>query len=100
MNDKNTIPIGLLIGAVTPVIGFMFFEGIFDALEYFGMIEEATPSALPKRERTIALLAICTNLLPFNFCKKRKWDNAMRGIVFPTLVYVAGWIYTYYDILF
>ena len=100
MNEKNTIPIGLLLGAVTPVIGFLFFEGIFDALEYFGLIEEATSSSLSRRERTIALLAICSNLIPFNYCKKRKWDNALRGIVFPTLIYVAGWIYTYHSILF
>lgn len=100
MNDNNSIPIGLLIGAVVPVLGFMVFEGIFDGLEYFGLIDAATSSAMPRRERTIALIAICCNLLPFNYCKKRKWDNAMRGIIFPTLIYVAGWIYKYYDILF
>lgn len=100
MNDNNTIPIGLLLGAIIPVIGFVLFEGIFNGLELAGLIEEATVSSMGRRQRTIALLAICTNLLPFNFAKKRKLDNIMRGIIFPTLVYVGGWIYTYYDVLF
>ena len=100
MNDKNSIPFGLLLGAVIPVLGYVAFEGIFDALEYIGLIEEATLSSLARRERTIALLAICTNLLPFNYAKKRRWDNAMRGIIFPTLIYVGGWIYKYHSILF
>ncbi len=100
MNDKNTIVMGLLIGAVTPVIGFVVFESIFQGLEMIGLIEEATSSGLARRERTIGLLAICTNLIPFNYAKKRRWDAMLRGVVFPTLIYVAGWVYRYHDILF
>ncbi|NNF34200.1 MAG: hypothetical protein HKN68_08830 [Saprospiraceae bacterium] len=100
MNDKNTIVMGLLFGAVTPVIGFVVFESIFEGLEMVGLIEEATSSAMDRRERTISLLAICSNLIPFNFAKKRRWDQMLRGVVFPTLIYVAAWIYRYHDILF
>ena len=100
MNDNNTIPMGLLLGAIVPVVGFILFEGVFNGLEQVGLVEEATSSSMGRRQRTIALLAICCNLLPFNFAKKRKLDNIMRGIIFPTLFYVAGWVYTYYDILF
>ena len=100
MDDKNTIVMGLLLGAVIPVIGFVVFESIFEGLEMIGLIEEATSSAYMRRERTIGLLAICCNLIPFNYAKKRRWDNMLRGVVFPTLIYVAAWIYRYHDILF
>jgi len=100
MKDKNSIPIGLLVGAVVPIIGYIFFESIFDTLEYTSIIEEASGSSIVRRERTIILLAICCNLLPFNYCMKRRWNNTMRGVIFPTLLYVSGWLYKYYNILF
>lgn len=100
MNDNNTLPMGLLLGAIVPVLAFIVIETLFSGLESIGLFEEATTSALSQRERTIGLLAICSNLLPFNFSKKRKWDNVMRGIIFPTMIYVGGWLYRYHDILF
>ena len=100
MNDNNTIPIGLLLGTLVPMLAFVVIETMFSGLEAVGLFEEATSSAMAQRERTIGLLAICSNLLPFNFCKRRKWDNVMRGIIFPTLIYVGAWLYRYHDILF
>ena len=100
MNDKDTIVMGLMFGAIAPVFGYIIFDGIFSGLEFVGLIEEATSSALDRRERTVTLLAICFNLLPFQYARKRKWDKMMRGIVFPTLIYVAFWLYRYHDILF
>jgi len=100
MIEKNNLALGLLIGALTPVLGFIFIEFIFDLLTQVGLMEEVSVSAFPRRERTITLLAICMNLVPFQFCKKLRWDDTMRGIIFPTMIYVAAWIFRYKDILF
>ena len=83
-----------------PVIAYILLEAGFNGLEMVGLFEEATPSALIQRERTLALLAVCCNIFPFNYCRKKRWDNAMRGMVFPTIIYAAAWVYRYHDILF
>jgi len=33
--------------------------------------------------------------LPLQYFYKKYWDNAMRGIVFPTLIFVGLWMYLY-----
>jgi hypothetical protein len=52
------------------------------------------------RERTIGLIALILNVIPMQIFNKRNWQEAMRGIVFPTLAYVILWMYLYgYDLL-
>lgn len=98
--EKNSIPTGLLLGALMPIVGYILVDAIFNVLMHFNLMEVVTSSGLSKRLRTITLLAICTNLIPFNIAKNRRWDNTMRGIVFPTLIYVGAWIYKFKDVLF
>jgi hypothetical protein len=98
--DKNSLLMGFVLGAIVPVAGFYLIENIFDVLTQMGWIAEVTMSIGARRYRTMALLAICTNLIPFQIAKVKKWDNTLRGIVFPTLIYVGAWIYTFYDQLF
>ncbi|MBK9737750.1 MAG: hypothetical protein IPO92_23560 [Saprospiraceae bacterium] len=100
MIEKNSIVFGLLLGAVVPVFGFIIVEFIFNTLTNFGLMAAVSESSSGRRYRTLLLIAICCSLVPFNMAKNRKWDNTMRGIVFPTLVYVAGWLYKFYGELF
>lgn len=100
MIDKNSVWTGLLLGAVTPVAGFIIVEFIFNLLTDMGVMAEVTAGAGSRRYRTMLLIAICCSLIPFNIAKNRKWDQTLRGIVFPTLVYVAAWLYKFYGDLF
>jgi hypothetical protein len=100
MIDKNSLLTGLVLGCIVPVFGFIIVEFIFNLLTQSGLMAEVSASTAGRRFRTLALIAICTNLVPFNIAKNRKWDNTMRGIVFPTLVYVGAWILKFYGELF
>ena len=100
MIDKNSVWTGLLLGAVIPVFGFIIVEFIFNTLTDMGVMAEVSAGGGSRRYRTMLLIAICCNLIPFNIAKNRKWDQTMRGIVFPTLVYVAGWLYKFAGDLF
>jgi hypothetical protein len=100
MLDRNSIVTGLVVGCIVPVLGFLAVEFIFDTLTHFGLMEEVSASSSGRRFRTMALIGICFNLIPFNYCKNQKWDQTMRGIIFPTLIYVAAWIYRFYSELF
>ncbi|MFN8337923.1 MAG: hypothetical protein U0T36_02795 [Saprospiraceae bacterium] len=100
MLERNSIVTGLVLGCIVPVLGFLVVQFIFDTLTQFGLMEAVTASSESRRMRTLALLGICCNLIPFNICRNRKWDQTMRGIVFPTLIYVGAWIFRFYSELF
>ena len=100
MLERNSIITGLVLGCIIPVLGFLAVEFIFNSLTYFGLMEAVSTSTSGRRVRTLALLGICFNLIPFNICKNNRWDQTMRGIILPTLIYVGAWIYRYYDELF
>lgn len=99
MNDKNSIIIGFAVGAITPVLGYLAIEFIFNSLSQMGLMDSGGIGFYSKRFRTLALFAICCNLIPLQFFKRKKWDLSMRGIVFPTLIYAAFWVYKYFSIL-
>lgn len=95
MEDRDNIFIGIALGAIVPVLGFFVVQFVFDQLVSFGLMSEGGQGMLSRRTRMIALLAICCNLIPFNYAKRHRLDNMMRGIVFPTLIYVGYWLYMY-----
>lgn len=100
MIEKNSIFTGLVLGAIVPVLGYIVVEFLFGLLTQMGLMEYVSSSGSSRRMRTLALIGICCNLIPFNISRKYKWDDTMRGIVFPTLLYVGFWLYQYSGILF
>jgi riboflavin transporter FmnP len=100
MIEKNSIIIGVVLGCIVPVIGFTVVEFLFNMLTHYGLMEEVSTSSMDRRFRTLALIGICFSLIPFNIAKNRRWDQTMRGIIFPTLIYVGAWIYRFYGELF
>jgi amino acid permease len=96
MIDKNSWIFGLLLGAITPVIGFVVVEYIFDLLISVGWMPEAGISGSSRRYRTMLLLALMSILIPFHFAKNKRWDETMRGIMIPTLIYVCAWVYKFF----
>jgi len=66
MMHKDSILFGLLFGLAIPFIGYALILEIYDQLESAGVISNIGFSET-FRKRTISLLAICLNLLPFSF---------------------------------
>lgn len=100
MTDKNSLLIGFVLGCIVPVLGFVLVEFLFQTGTDAGWIDAVTQETAGRRLRTTALIAICCNLIPFQIAKKERWDETMRGIVFPTLIYVIGWIWKFHSELF
>jgi len=97
--NKDSILAGFVIGAIVPVAGYTVVEFIFELLTQMGVMADVTASTAERRLRTLSLLAICCNLIPFQIAKSKRWDDQMRGIVFPTLVYVGFWVYTFFGVI-
>lgn len=94
MLDRNSIPIGLIIGFLLPTLGYLLLIAVFmglDALELtnnLGFSENF-------RTRTLGIVAICLNIFPLNFFQKRRATQSMRGVVIATSVFVIAWLAVY-----
>lgn len=91
MLDKNSIPLGLGIGLLLPLIGFGLIYFLYGQLEAANIVSEKGFSPY-FRERTAGIIAICLNLLPLNYYQKRRATNSMRGVVLATIVLVIIWV--------
>ncbi|MFT4665640.1 MAG: hypothetical protein ACI8YQ_000663 [Polaribacter sp.] len=96
---EDTFQVGLITGILVPVLAYGLWTLFFSTLTTLEIMDPVgfSPSW---RARTLALLAVCSNLIPFNLHKKAHHDNAMRGMVFPTVILVGIWIYMFQDVIF
>ncbi len=92
MFNRNHILAGIILGIITPILGYFLIDAIFKLLNELGIMDPDGFS-FTWRERTTSLLAICMNLIPFQLYKLKRFDNAMRGLIFPTIIMVAYWVY-------
>lgn len=88
--------IGMVIGALVPVIGYFGIQIIFETLTTSGVMDEVTHSTFGKRMKTLCLLAICCNIIPSQLSSNKRYTNILRGIVFATLLYTACWALYFY----
>lgn len=92
--NKNHIILGIVLGISVPILAYAMFIYLFDLFDQL----ELTDLEYPRhqfRERTIAMLAIASELIPFEIYRKMKFDQTMRGVIFPTVLYVVIWIIYY-----
>jgi len=92
MLNQNKIVTGIILGVLLPIIGYFFFGALFKLLTGAGVMN---PDGFSEtwRHRTVALLAIMLNLIPFQVFKAKHFDQSMRGLIFPTVFLVFAWVY-------
>lgn len=88
MWNRNNLPIGLAIGILLPLLSFIIFYFTLGQLESTGM-------ATNFRERTLAIIAMCMNIIPFNIYQKRRFTQSMRGLSIATIIYAIIWLIYY-----
>ena len=88
--------VGLMIGATIPVIGFFLVELIFGFLEDAGMMDEVSLSSAEKRQRTMALVALCFNLVPLQILRLKRYDALLRGLMVATFIYAGAWVFIFW----
>lgn len=95
MYQRNSIAWGLLMGAAFPVAGLIvlwIINLIWNRLDPMGM-------DLPIRERTLLLLVICLNLIPFRQFNQQRKLASLRGVVTMTVILAFAWIARYFATL-
>ncbi len=97
--NRNNIITGLILGLLIPLTGYWLIKGGFELLTQIGAFDP-TGFSESWRARTISLLAICLNIIPFNLYRRRRFDESMRGLIFPTVLFVGIWVFWFKDFLF
>ena len=94
----NSVLVGIALGAFVPFVGYAL---LLELNDYIIAAHFAVGSHLFTgfSAQLLMALSICLNLLPFHYFKKVRYDDTMRGIVFPTLLFVGGWLLLRLDII-
>jgi hypothetical protein len=89
--NRNRLLTGLVVGLILPLVIFAVLYSIFGLLENRGA---ASGEGLSTnfRERTLAIVAIAINVWPLQVYRRRRWEEAMRGIVVATGVMAIVWL--------
>ena len=91
MFDKNSLPSGLVIGVLVPLIGFPLMYGLFTGLESIGLMDDS--GFRPQfKIRTTAIIAIALNAYILNKFMSKRATNSMRGVTIATFIYVVIWL--------
>ncbi len=89
--DRNQIWVGTLTGLLIPFVSYAVLLMISEKL-YLWLPEYTVDGESVIAPRTLYLLAICCNLLPFHFFNSRRAVKAMRGIIIATIGLGVVWL--------
>ncbi|MBY5960212.1 hypothetical protein KUV50_18810 [Membranicola marinus] len=94
----DKVVVGALAGTVVPIFAFVVLYMIFQELSERGLMSDAGFSD-DFRIRTIALVSIGVNVVLVRYFQKRYAHHAVRGVVFPTFVFIIAWIIYFSSVL-
>jgi len=96
----RSIWIGLLLGAALPVVGYAVTLMVFEQLAKMGLVQSSMGEFSPTQSRTMWVIGIMFNLIPFQYFKVKRAERAMNGVLMMTIVAVVVWVIYYYKFLF
>lgn len=99
-NFKNSLWFGILVGISVPILGSAIVMIIFEQLAKMGYIQGSPGNFSIVQERTIYVLGIMFNLIPFQLFKIKKSEKALSGVVMMTILAVFVWVIYYYKSIF
>jgi hypothetical protein len=82
---RNNLNIGIGLGILVPVIAFVFLFGLVSL------------SGLNMKTRTLALVAVCLNMLIVSNFRKNRANESMRGTIIATVALAFGWFAWFYQ---
>lgn len=80
---------GLLTAFIVSTLGFLALQQVA------GWISESATQPIYFQERTLALMALCLNLIPMNIFRKTYRNKSLRGLVIGTMVLAAIWFFKF-----
>lgn len=99
-NFKNSLAFGIIIGICVPVFGAAITKILFEQLANANIIPTTEGAFSVNQERTIWVIGIICNLIPFQYFKTKNAEKVMKGILYMTLIGVTIWLIVYAGSIF
>lgn len=97
--NRNNVFVGILIGLAIPVIVYALLLTILELIDAnAGFTQVQLAKAL--KPRTLALIAICFNILTMQYYRKMRADESMRGVFISVGIAAIIWIVKYSSEIF
>ncbi|MEM9259164.1 MAG: hypothetical protein AAGA62_05920, partial [Bacteroidota bacterium] len=80
---------GLLTALIVSVLGYYLLNMVA------GWISESATRPIAFQERTLALIALCLNLVPMNIFRKIYHNKSLRGLVLGTMILAGVWFFQF-----
>ena len=93
-NQKIEVGKGILFGLLVPFISFAVLLMLNEKISAL-LFKEVLKEDLILDRKTVAIFAICFNLIPFHLFDKKRQAKAMRGIMLSTFMLVVLWLYVF-----
>ncbi len=84
---NDHILIGLVVSLIVPAIAY------FLLLQAEGSLAQSSGKPIVFEQRTLALVAICLNVLPLNYFRKVYRNRSLRGLATGTMVLALAWFF-------
>lgn len=94
--DRNNVWLGMALGFITPLAGFVLLYFINELLTTLAIIDSGSES----RIRTILIIAVCTNIYWIRAFNQPFTLQTLRGLVSATMLLCAIWFAVYFDTLY
>jgi hypothetical protein len=92
---KDSVWIGLLFGLLIPIAVYLFLLLIYQLMDSMGIFSDVG-FAEDFRTRTLALIAICSNLVFMQtFRKSHHRHETTRGILIASMILVGIWFWKF-----
>jgi len=98
--EKNSLPIGLALGILSPFIGAGLIYLIFEFMVASNWMDEAMGGIHSKRMRTVILIGICTNIYWIQKTNRPYSTQTLRGVTIATMLWSVAWFAFYYSSLY
>ena len=90
--EKNKIWVGILVGLLVPFTGLAVLELLLEQLDELVFQQARNRLSESFKDRTLYLIAIIFNIIPFQLYNKQKKILSMRGMVIATTIYAIAWM--------
>ncbi len=92
---KDSVWFGMLLGLVSPIIVYLLLLMIYSFMDSIGVFSDYG-FAEDFRTRTLALIAICSNLIIMQtFRKSHQQHETIRGALIASMILVAIWFWLF-----
>lgn len=97
--QRNNVFIGLILGLALPIIAYALILTILETIDAYANYSQVE-LAKALKPRTIALIAICFNILTMQYYKKLRAEESMRGIFIAVGILALAWMAKYMGEIF